>query len=351
MSWVRRAVSSVGLAVVVAVVAVGHDARSPVVLGPASGNPALRSATLELLTGPRHRVATILVTPDSTRFALFGTDELGDFEVGSLTKPMTAWLMRDAQRRGLLDLTDQVGRHLELGAAPIASVTLGELMTHRSGLGTWGPGIDHDPTSWERLTAADPYDVSEATVLAAARRSTLAGRGTYRYSNLGYALLGLVLEHVTDATYDELVANRYLGPLGMARSRASLASEPNLRRGFTAAGRRSMPWTLGAAAASGGVRSDPRDLALWLRWLLTDPDPPEGTDGVALGGDVEGDATGWGWNLRRSGDAVVQWKTGLTGGYAAFAAVDRTRGVAVAVVSDTAVPFDDRWLALLEDDG
>lgn len=61
----------------------------------------------------------------------------GRFEIGSVTKTMTAALLADD---GALSLDDEVGRWLSAG--PNSGITLRQLATHTSGLPRLAPNMD-----------------------------------------------------------------------------------------------------------------------------------------------------------------------------------------------------------------
>ncbi|MDP9763968.1 serine hydrolase domain-containing protein [Deinococcus enclensis] len=110
------------------------------------------------------------------------------FDLASLTKPLfTAREVLRAAEDGLLDLDDPLSRHLPelawMQDTPLKARTLRQLMTHTAGLPAWVP----------LYTWGD-----EATIRARFMQEpwTLAEPGPVVYSDLGYMLLGRVLERV-----------------------------------------------------------------------------------------------------------------------------------------------------------
>lgn len=127
--------------------------------------------------------------------------------LGSLTMTFTATLLAVMVRRGDVVLEDPVTRYLPRGTAVPApggyTMTLGDLATHRSGLPA-GPGAGRDD-----VTVEDLYELlSEVELDSPGRR--------YEFSRLGYALLGHALAGAAGVTYDELLRDRVLEPLGMS---------------------------------------------------------------------------------------------------------------------------------------
>jgi len=135
------------------------------------------------------------------------------FDLASLTKPLvTALLLALAEQDGLLELSQAAGEYLEeLGGTPWESVSLFELGTHTSGLPAWKP-----------LCAEADSIEGYLSVIGRTPRAVEPGRALY--SDLGYILLGAVLERATGRRLDELFEQRVAVPLGLAR--AGFARDP-----------------------------------------------------------------------------------------------------------------------------
>lgn len=74
-----------------------------------SGDKALVAFLTPLLKGAHGHVAAALITPDGVRYGLWGADYARQYEIGSLTKTMTASLLIDAIQRGEVTPTTRVG--------------------------------------------------------------------------------------------------------------------------------------------------------------------------------------------------------------------------------------------------
>jgi CubicO group peptidase (beta-lactamase class C family) len=169
-------------------------------------------------------IGAAVVSPASIRAVAVGcrsrsrgeavtTDDM--WHIGSCAKAMTAAL---------------VGRHVEAGrlswdvtlpeALPDVEmscgwtgVTLREVLTHRSGL----------PANLERMAMRaallDLRPVREQRVEAAWRALAKPPhrRGRFRYSNLGYVVVGAVVERLADASFEEVLARDLLQPLAIDR--------------------------------------------------------------------------------------------------------------------------------------
>ena len=140
-----------------------------------------------------------------------GLPEDARFEIGSITKTMTAALLASLAGDGVLALDDGIGRWLDAG--PNGNITLEQLATHTSGLPRLAPNQPADE--------ANPYrDFTAERAGEGLRTATRTPDAGHLYSNFGYQLLGLVLERASGQRYQDLLAERLLGPLGMTRSGA-----------------------------------------------------------------------------------------------------------------------------------
>lgn len=154
------------------------------------------------------------------------------YRVGSLTKVVTALTLVRLARRGVLSLEDPVATYVpEIAALPGVpttwpAMTLEHLASHTAGLArepSW-PGAGRGPRSdWRRRTLESLPHTAVAGPPGAA----------YRYSNIGYAILGLAMERAAGRAFEELVAAEVLEPLGM---RSTGFSPPPRGRARLAAG-------------------------------------------------------------------------------------------------------------------
>jgi serine-type D-Ala-D-Ala carboxypeptidase/endopeptidase len=133
---------------------------------------------------------------------------------------------------------------------------LADLATHTSGL----PGL---PKGMLRLALKErhnPYanfgiDGLHAAVTDATLRRPSGKR--VRYSNFGFGLLGHVLALRTGQSYEELVSERILRPLGMTDTMISVPVEKAHRfaQGHSRRGRAVSNWDLPSLAGAGALRS------------------------------------------------------------------------------------------------
>lgn len=326
----------------------------PASLGEPTGDTDLAAAVAPHLKG-HQRVAVKLRDPSgATRFAGFGSSESDEFEIGSVTKTFTGALLACAIEEGEVSAETTVEEILggRASGSEVADVTLAELATHTSGL----PRLA-SAALWRATTADflrhDPYAGRDAqTVIDDALASSLSGRGTSSYSNLGVALQGQLLAAAAGTDYASLLQARILEPAQLTGTYAPITPE-NLRethrRGHGASGLPQAAWTMEGQAPAGGICSTAADMMTYVTGMIDGSGP-----GAAAATEVlhEGEDTivamNWFHNvLDEEADTRLIWHNGQTGGYSSFAGFRPDTGQGVVVLTDSARPVDGLGAGLL----
>jgi CubicO group peptidase (beta-lactamase class C family) len=110
------------------------------------------------------------------------------------------------------------------------------------------------------------------TIAASGVHLTTPPGTQFQYSNLGYALLGQVVEDVTGRAFRDVVKEEVLVPLGLLETgyEKEVVSDGQLARGYrkTLDGWVELPYSnAGAFSCIGGLFSCGRDLSRWVRWF------------------------------------------------------------------------------------
>ena len=268
----------------------------------------------------------------------------GQYRIGSITKTMTAVLVMQARDAGLLQLDDPVGRHL--GDVGYAEATVRELLSHTSGMqsepaGPW----------WERSRGRD---FASLALTNDGSGRVARPREFFHYSNLGYGLLGEVLERVTGRPWRQLVHEVLLVPLGMTQT--SYLPRPHAQPGwsvdhFTGIRQLEPLTSTGAMAPAGQLWSTVADLVVWGQFLagsrpdLLDPSTlHEMTVPVT-------DDYGLGLRLSTNAGGVLVGHTGSMPGFLAGLFVDPGSGIGAVVLSNATTGIDPEQLAIELIDG
>ncbi len=348
----RRAVLGAAVPAVLAVGAAGVlGSPRPAALGEPTGDDHLADALAPHLEGHR-RVAVALLSDDDPRFAGFGADESGEFEIGSVSKTLTAALTMSAVAHGELALVSTVADVLGSRASDsaVADVTIAELASHTSGI----PSLPTSIAMRSLLTSTlrkDPYAGHDADdVIEAALGTSPSGRGRYAYSNLATALEGQLLAIAAGSPWEELLRSRLLDPLGLAATRAPLTAGAldDGPTGHAANGQGAGAWTMDGYAPAGGIRSTAADLSVHLRSMMDGTNP--GAAGIEPVADAGGGTRiGVHWLTTTTGGGErITWHNGMTGGFASFCGWNRDTGLGFVVLTDTARSVDALAMDVLE---
>lgn len=261
------------------------------------------------LTPPKGVVAMTVVFADGTEIVEVSAPlprHRRYFEIGSLTKTLTATLLADLAISGSVSLRTKLSEVVGARAGAAGSVTLHALATHTSGLPRLAPNA-MKPPFWPR----DPYRFFTRRRLIAALAEVSPSAEGLVYSNFGYDVLAFVLEEAVGKPLNALLAERVFDRAGMAAARCQPGSQASIVRGhgsFLLGGRRWHKPTPG----SGGVDLTVADLTAWCRVNLM-PERSPLDSAVRTAQEVQYEAEhlriGLAWHHR---DGLI-WHNGATG--------------------------------------
>lgn len=135
------------------------------------------------------------------------------FRIGSMTKAFTATAALHLAARGGLDLGDTVQRLVpDLLPVHYPPITVRQLLNHTSGLP--GVPIAHKDPAWFLAHRFDTWTPRQLLDLAFRGRGMEFAPGTKQhYGNIGYLVLGVVIEEVAGRPYGEVVREAAIRPL------------------------------------------------------------------------------------------------------------------------------------------
>jgi CubicO group peptidase (beta-lactamase class C family) len=191
------------------------------------------------------------------------------FAIGSCTKAFTAMAAVMSQDEGKLSLDDSPKKYLpvfKINDSQIdEKITIRDLLSHRSGLA----GTD---LAW--YTGA--LNREEVIRVAGTAKPTAKLGEKFQYQNVMYSAAGEAVAKAQNSTWEKLMQERFLRPLGMKMSRLSvreMQQAPDYSLGYdysteTKQTRRLPMRDLTNIAPAGALNSNALDMAQWLRLLL-----------------------------------------------------------------------------------
>jgi D-alanyl-D-alanine-carboxypeptidase/D-alanyl-D-alanine-endopeptidase len=269
-------------------------------------------------------------------------DEHTAFEIGSVTKTMTAALLAEYIARGEVTLDDPIAKLLPPGMSLPSfnghQITIGHIVTHTSGLPVV-PAQDHPADMNNPYAHATERDLLDAL---AATKLTREPGSKWEYSNFAVIVLSYALARRSGKDYETLLRERLLGPLGMNETYvARVPPQVHLARGHLPNATPAIPWDFHPGmAGAGGVRATLPDMLKYLEGELGTRDSAV-TAALARTQEqvasIDGHRMGMAWSLFTVNGHSLVFHEGGTGGYSSFAGFDRTAKRAVVLLSDTAL--------------
>jgi len=134
------------------------------------------------------------------------------FELASVSKQFTAMGIMICKERGLLAYSDDIKKFFP--DLPYDNITVRNLLTHTSGIPSYE---DQFEKNWDHKKIA--YNKDIVGILEKLHDTLFFKPGTgWKYSNTGYALLALIIEKVSEMSYNEFMAKNIFQPLGMTHT-------------------------------------------------------------------------------------------------------------------------------------
>ncbi|MBP2831534.1 serine hydrolase [Aquimarina sp. U1-2] len=124
------------------------------------------------------------------------------FDIGSLTKAITAATILKLEEQGELNLSDTVGQYVSGISSNLSTATIEHLLDHRSGL------PEYLGDDYELLTKQGAISRLNSYTLSFQPGSQEA------YSNPGYSLLGIIVEEATGQSFEQVMRTLVLEPAG-----------------------------------------------------------------------------------------------------------------------------------------
>jgi len=248
------------------------------------------------------------------------------YEIGSITKTFTGLLVAHALTEGRLRLNDDIRNYLPANFSVLQyrsgePVSLGSVLAHTSQLpNSFGEDIDE-------LTFYDSLQHVKLDSLKGVR---------YSYSNVGYQLLGLILEKIYQTNYADLVRRYITGPLNMKETGLSFG-EKELKfqlKGYGKSGKEEKATSV-LVPGAGGLRSSVADMLKYLHYQNLENDAAIKLSHRIIVGDIEQGAHAFQWEIGKnwSWDQYLRIDGG-TAGFRSFCVMYPLKKIEVVILSN-----------------
>lgn len=285
-------------------------------------------------TYPDIGISVGLLHNGNTHFSNIGKLERGGaiainehsiFEIASITKSLTGNLIAMAIQEGKIAPDDFIETHLpkdfQLKQSIQGTIKISDLASHQSGL----PDID-----FRELIAQNPQQpiasVNKGTIVSMINScDSLPDHGQYRYSTMGFILLGQILEHIYNKSYDTLVKEKITAPLQLEHTLTMDFLVKNRTKGYNAEGGVQDFFKWNIAAPAGLIKSSASDMLQYISALVSNTGRLSEVSTLAettyyKNTHIE---IGLGINILRDKTQVVYAKTGDTMGQSSILAYDK----------------------------
>lgn len=190
------------------------------------------------------------------------------FRIGSLTKQFTAAAILKLVKEERIRLQDPIAKHLP-DVVMDENIVIKQLLQHTSGLGNQSDvaGFNADSVDLSNY----PKNIIQPILNSHLKFSPGAD---YAYSNLGYILLGYIIERATDMPYELYLKESFFEPLNMNNTGFEYMDGSILANstGYSAINGKfaaATPLKTKVAYAAGGLVSSLPDLEKWNRAVMT----------------------------------------------------------------------------------
>ncbi|MCC5452711.1 beta-lactamase family protein [Rheinheimera sp. UJ51] len=299
----------------------------------------------------QHGVAIAWVDGQAVRYQLHGQANVAKqqavsqntmFEIGSITKPLTALAIIKQLQQGKWQLDTPLAQQSPLPELATHRYSLAELLTHRSGLPRLPANLPLDDLS-------NPYASYDEAALKAALAKTEFAEKAFGYSNFGYGLLGYLAGQQAKMPYASVMLQQVLQPLGMktAGVQTGKQSYKDLASGYAISADTVPNWQFDSLAGAGAVVASIEDMATMLRHIFQHHAKDKALQQwlTALP-TAEQPAMTPGWMLT---EQQWLWHNGQTAGFFSLVIFDLKTEKGLVLLTNIAIPVTEQGFALFNE--
>lgn len=281
-----------------------------------------------------------IIKDGKTEYRVYGEngkeveDRLCTYEIGSITKTITALMVKRAEKEGKLELDDTLDKYLSLPDGK-KYPKIKDLLTHTSG---YKPYYFETPMIKNFFKGRnDFYGINGEMVKERIRKINLDKESYgFSYSNFGFAVLGLVLESVYGESWKTLAEDFFLNELELENTHVSVGK-----------GELGHNWQWredDAYLSAGAVTSNIRDMLKYAGYYLEEDELfrecQESVKTINASSSayrtmgINMDQIGLSWIIDKENGII--WHNGGTGHYNSYIGFSKENNTAVVILSNLA---------------
>ncbi|MNZ86873.1 Penicillin-binding protein 4* [compost metagenome] len=241
--------------------------------------------------------------------------------IASLTKSFTAAAIMKLVEENQLDLNDSLESYLP-GFENGQQITIHMLLSHTSGLTSNFPRE-------KGMTLQQTIDAVKDKPLAFEPGSD------FKYSNVGYMLLGAIIEKVSGTSYGNYVSANFFQPLGMNHSGEAGTTVPTIKGYISNHGEWSLAGEYISQPGSGTIYSTLDDLLKWDA-ALNDEHVLQAASLEKMFTPYSYKNYGYGWMIDNTRTPAVLFHNGSGTGYSTGISRDQDGGVTIILLGNQA---------------
>lgn len=277
------------------------------------------------------------------------------YEIGSISKTMTASLLAELVNKGTIALDDSIAKFLPDSVAQnpdIQKITFKMLANHTSGL----PRLPGNIGKMPKFKDADPYAIYDRKALFSYLKDAKLNREpetAYEYSNLGFGLLGELISIIYKKPFMQVMKEQLFTPLEMTASSDKIdPKNKNIAKPHDKTGKEVPFWNFQAMAGAGAIKTSMDDL---LRYSIAQLKFPETDIQRAMAQTLQftyfnppNTDIGLAWHMNMIEDQIYFHHSGGTGGSSSFIALVPDEKSVVIVLSNSALSCESIGVKLVE---
>ncbi len=273
------------------------------------------------------------------------------YELGAISTTFCGLLLAAAIQDGKLKVEDDIRKYLPVKYPELiyykSPIRIKHLVNHTSGL----PAVPENmglQTNYDSLNPYKHYTREQLFEYLKVVKLKQEPGSVCNYSNLGMALLGMILEGIYAKSFEELVKEKICVPLKMEHTfvNPTYIQKDFVAQGYNEEGESTPAWDLGVFDAAGGMRSSAEDLLCYLDYQLSEKDAA-----VKMSHQpsfIGRESLGFAWFIKRTKSGnTLYWHNGATFGFRSFCGFIKEKNCSVIVLSNSAMDVDFVGITLL----